>query len=310
MLKRIPEIFIQPFPHWEKIEFFRKLFYAFLLINAISLLPIAHEIFGYDGIVGAGGWNTKYPWYAQGSKALVNVLSHPLHGSNPWITYVFVYGQILFLITGLINVLPKLSSLLVYFFTVNLFLKGYLMFTGGEALVNILLFYLIFIQRSDRKSEKRSEPYFSPLQNLLNNTFYWVVLIQVCVLYFLSALYKLTDEYWVGGEAMMYVSRVDSFSGDTIRFIFADSPILSIIATYLALLYQGLFPILVWVKRIKGPFLLFGVLFHLGISFGMGIFTFGIIMIITYVLFLDIKQIRSLKKWIGTKFRIRQAENA
>ena len=295
MIKRIPEIFTQPFPHWNKMYVFKKLLYGFLLINAFSLLPIAHELFANDGIVGAAGWNTKYPWYAQGSRAFLNVLSHPLTATYPWVYLVFVYGQIIALIGNVLNWWPKLTSVLIYFFTVNLFLKGYLMFTGGEALVNILTFYLIFIQRSD-KGGRRSEPKFTFLQNLLNNTFYWVILIQVCVLYLFSTLYKLIDPVWVSGEALMYIARIDGFSGGVMNALFADSPLVSVIFSYATLLKKGLFPILVWMKRIKVPFLMVGVLFHLGIAFGMGVFTFGIIMIITYCLFLEKTQIERIAK--------------
>mgnify|MGYP000611757988 CR=1 FL=1 len=301
MIGKIAEIFIQPFPHWEKIDFFRKVLYVFLLVNAISLLPIATEIFAYDGIVGSSGWNTTYPWYMQGSRVLVNVLSHPLNSSNTWISNVFVYGQIAALIAGIFNFMPRLMSVIVYFLTVNLFLKGYLMFTGGEALVNILLFYLIFVQRSNHG---KATPTFSTLQNVLNNTFYWVILIQICVLYFFSTAYKLIDEFWLNGEALMYISRVDAFSSGIMRWLFADNPTVSLIATYSVLLYQSLFPILVWFKRIKVPFLLVGVVFHLSISFGMGVFTFGILMILTYLLFLDQSQIRTIRKMFKRKTKV------
>lgn len=304
MIKRVPEIFTQPFEHWEKVDFFRKVLYAFLLFNALTLLPIAYEAFGYNGIVGATGWNTAYPWYKLGSKALLNVLSHPLNASNTWIMYVFVFGQIITLITGLFNFLPKISAVLIYFFTVNLFLKGYLMFTGGEVLISILLFYFIFIQRSN---SGRGEPItFSPLQNLLNNTFYWVVLIQICLVYVMSTLYKLNDPAWVNGDALMYISRVDVFSGGFMRLLFEDNPTLSMIGTYGVLLYQGLFPLLIWVKKIKVPYLILGVIIHLMIALAMGIFTFGIVMIITYILFLDQGQVKGVKN----RLRIRKIKEA
>ena len=301
MLKRIPEIFFKPFPYWEKIDFFRKVLYVFLLFNAVSLLPITSELFGYNGIVGSVGWNTSFPWYEQGSKGLLNVLNHPSNSGYPWLAYLFVYGQIVLLISGLFNFLPRITSLLLYFVTANLFVKGYLMFTGGEALVSILLFYLIFIQQASRSQMAKGLPRFSDLQNVLNNTFFWIILIQICILYFFSNLYKLMDPHWLSGDTLMYISRVDAFSSSTMRALFADHPTLSLIGTYVVLLYQGLFPVLVWIKRIKIPFLILGVLIHISIAFGMGIFTFGIVMILTYFLFLDTEQIQWIKKCFSRK---------
>lgn len=85
------------------------------------------------------------------------------------------------------------------------------------------------------------------------------------------------------------------------RWLFAENQTLSKIATYAVLMYQGLFPLIVWFKKVKIPFLLFGVLMHLGIAFGMGIFTFGIVMCLVYLPFLSADQIEKLRA--GFSFR-------
>lgn len=277
---------------------FRKLLYILLLVNALSLLPIIYELYAYDGLVGTRGWNTDVPLYRQGSYALINILSHPANGSYWWVFLVFVFGQVAFLILGLLRKFPRLSAVMVFFFTINLNHKGYLAFTGGEVLVHYMLFYLMFIHQP-----KDKEGGFGIMQNVLNNTFYWILLGQVCVLYLMSGMYKLFDEHWVAGEAMMYVSRIETFESFMTQ-PFQNSPFLSAIATYSALVYQLLFSVLVWFRRIKIPFLLFGVLFHLVIAFGMGLFTFGMIMILSYFLFLDEDQIERLK---GKFFRRKAA---
>ncbi len=300
MLDRLAYQFIRPFPFGEKVAFFRKVFYFFLLINALSLLPIAYELYGYHGIVGTGGWNTSVPWYGQGSRVLINFLSHPINAGRPWIMLIFVVGQILALILGIVKVWPRLMAVLIYFFTANLFVKGYLAFTGGEALMSLLLFYLIFIEDPTAKSNRVGGTSF--LQNVLNNTFYWIIIIQVMILYFFSTLYKLTDGHWLDGSAMMYIARVDAFSGESMRFLFSDSPTLSLIVTYLVLLYQGLFPVLVWIKPLKIQFLTVGIALHLGIAFGMGIFTFGIIMCLVYLLFLEEDGIVKIRKFLSRFF--------
>jgi len=292
MIGKISHIFNRPFEHFEKVDFFRKVLYLFLLLNALLLLPIAQDLFGYHGLIGTRGWNTNLPLYRQGTHGLINILSHPGNGSYGWFYLVFVFGQITFLISGLLNFWPKISSFFVYFFTVNLFLKGYLAFTGGEVLVNFLLFYLMFIHK------RKGEGPFSDLQNILNNTFYWILLIQICILYFFSAFYKMYDPNWTSGEAIMYISRIDNYSSAPFEWLFGDRLWLSMIATYLTLAYQILFPLLVWFKKVKTPFLIIGVVFHLGIAFGMGIFSFGIIMIIVYILFLDLKQIKRMKSYL------------
>ena len=301
MFKSIPYLFIKPFDNWYKIELFRRALYIFLFLNTLSLLPVAEEIWGYNGVSGARGWDFSIPTYQQGSFAIINFLSHPINNSQTWIFVVFIVGQLTFLITGFLRFLPKLSSIMVYFFTVNLFLKGHLMFTGGEVLLNLILFYIMFIQNNNSPKFKfnwrinsNEITQFSFFQNLLNNTFFYMILIQVCTVYFFSSIYKLMDENWLSGEALMYISSIDVFSSGMNRFLFAENPNIALIFTYFSLAYQCLFPILVWVKKIKGFYLLIGILMHLGIAFGMGLFSFGIIMCLVYIPFLSTNQLSGI----------------
>jgi hypothetical protein len=303
MLNKLPEIFLRPFPYWDKVNFFRKTLYLFLLINALVLLPIIEEIYGYHGIIGGVGWDLAEPWYSMGSRAFLFILNHPINSGHGWIMYVFVIGQIFALIAGLWNFYPKLASVLVYFFTANLFNRAYLVFTGGEVLITLLLFYLMFIHTSNSKGQQKEAPAFTLIQTTLNNTFYWILLLQVVVLYLFSTIYKMTDPLWMNGSALMYISELSFFSGDAMSYLFSDNLILSQVFTYLVLFYQGLFPILVWVKQIKIPYLILGVAIHLGIAWWMGIFTFGITMCISYILFLTPNQLVKLKLFFARPLR-------
>ncbi len=289
-MRSIAKIFSSDFRHWDRIDFFRKVLYLFLFINTLTLLPIAWEIWSYNGITGSRGF------YWTGSYSLLNVLSHPKNSSWEWVYILFIIGQLTFLATGFLNKWPRISALLVYFFTVNLFLKGSIMFTGGEVLVNFLLFYLIFIQKPKDGSK------YGFFQNVLNNTFYRIILIQICLCYFFSFWYKLYDENWMSGEAMMYIARIDHFSSAMMRWLFAENEGLSMIATYLTLIYLGAFPILIWFKKLKLLVLLLGVLIHLAISLLMGIFAFGMIMILCYLLFVEDRHL----EWIRAKVKLKR----
>ncbi len=280
MIKSIPYYFTKPFSQGKKVAFFRRVLYIFLLINTITLFPSVTDIFGYNGIAGTRGFS----WNGLG--AFFNLLSHPINVKHEWIAWFFVIGQMISIIFSLLRIWPVLASIGVYFFTINLFTKAGLFITGGEVLINILLFYLIFIR------ENKQGSYF---QNIINNTVYYIILIQICVLYFFSTYFKLIDENWVNGMALTYVSKIVFYSSDLFYEIVNSSEILARIMTWSVLAYQGLFFIMVWIKKVKIPFLIYGVIMHLAISFGMGIFSFGIIMIITYILFLDDHHIDRLR---------------
>jgi len=61
---------------------------------------------------------------------------------------------------------------------------------------------------------------------------------------------------------------------------------LCVFLTYATIIYQLLFPMLIWFRRFKIYFFSFGIIQHLLIAFGMGLFSFGVIMAICYILFL------------------------
>jgi hypothetical protein len=293
----IPELFTRDFPFLDKVDFFRRVLYVLLFINSLTLLPILNDLFSYYGLPGHGAWNTDVPIYLQGSKGLLNILSHPATSDRDWVYMIVFGGQLVFLALGFFRILPVLSSIAVYITTANLFLKGGVAFTGGEGLVNIMLFYLMFVHKP------KSQGFMGDLQNIVNNTFYWIMLLQICVLYLFSGMYKLFDQHWMDGTAVMYVSRIEVFSSGLVS-LFKEHYWLSAIATYSVIFYQLFFAFAVWTKKYKIPFLIYGVVFHLLISFGMGIFNFGWIMIVMYLLFLDDNQLEKLKSFFRRKKRL------
>ena len=114
------------------------------------------------------------------------------------------------------------------------------------------------------------------------------------------------DLHWLKGESIYYIAKIDTFSSAGLKYLLDDNMWLSKLLTYAVLFYQGSFAIIVWIKRIKIPFLILGMIIHISISIGMGIFAFGIFMSISYLLFLEPHQINRLKKMLKFKKIIKQ----
>jgi len=108
---------------------------------------------------------------------------------------------------------------------------------------------------------------------------------QICLVYFFSALAKLHDENWLNGTAVLMTSQVDHFSLPIISNNAARFTFLLVFLNYLVLFYQVLFPIVIWIKKIKKTFIVIGILMHLYIAFVMGLVSFGLIMILPYIYF-------------------------
>lgn len=254
-------------PGTEAANLFRKSLYVYLLFNCIQLLPAMPTLYG------GGSWIIPYHYTRFSVETLVNLLSLPALENLYWLFFLF---QALACLCGLFSVAPRICAVVVWLTTVNLNNRVYLMNTGGEQLVNILLFYLMFV--SSGKEER------TPVRNVFDNTFIAACKIQVLMVYALSALFKILQPEWRNGSALFYVFQMDEF---TLPFLKEWSYIEFFVKvlTYFSLLYQLLFPALIFTRKVKKPLLIAGTALHVGIAFCIGLFNFSLVMICCYSLF-------------------------
>ena len=174
-------------------------------------------------------------------------------------------------------------DVIIYIIVININAKLYTSLTAGDPLLSNLCFLSIFL----RKNFTIQKTFWGDLSVLLHNVSFIALISQICIVYFYSALAKWVDADWLNGEAVNLVNMTHHYSPalliDHASFLYP----VSFVLTYVVLLYQTLFPVLIWFKKIKKPFLFMGIIMHLYIAFMMGLFFFGLIMAITYVLFFD-----------------------
>lgn len=178
-----------------------------------------------------------------------------------------------------------LIDLCIYFIIININSKIYTSLTAGDPLLANMCFLMSFL----RKDFARKETFYGDLSVLLHNVSFVALIIQVCIVYAYSALAKWVDTDWQNGTAVDIVNRTYHYSRLFIVHHADGLFSLSFILSYVVLVYQSLFPVLVWFKSIKKHFLTIGVIMHLYIAFVMGLFFFGLIMALTYLLFYDFK---------------------
>lgn len=174
-------------------------------------------------------------------------------------------------------------DIIVYFLIININMKTYTSCTAGDPLFMNLCFLSIFL----RNDFTRAHGAWGDLKVLLHNFSFWALIVQVCIVYFYSAFAKWNDSDWTSGEAIHLVNQARHYSNWFLVKNADSIHMLSILLTYFVLIYQSAFPAFVFLPRIKRYFLHLGVLMHLYISFVMGLFFFGLIMALTYVLFYD-----------------------
>lgn len=196
------------------------------------------------------------------------------HSLFPWVYYphlllAFV-SMFQFRWVFVFRFLTWISGVLLFYGGVNAFNASYLM---------MLLFAFYCIPVNTGRA--------GGIQIVLNQLSRTAVIVQICMVYFLSALYKLSGDMWLHGEAIYYTLELDRFSREWIQSSgITQSKWLMCTLNYFALGYQLLFPVLVFIRRISTPVLVVGIVFHLTTAMVMHLWDFGTAMLISYLIFI------------------------
>jgi len=262
---------------FHSLHLMRLAIYVYLLYISIILLPNAANIWGPDSMV------YPYPVDVYSTSFLFNLLFHP--AIAPYF-YWILFLQMIFLVLGIFSIYPRLSAVMIYILTSNLSNRMYMMNTAGEQLLLLLLFYLMFFSV---KEEKKTE-----FQHLINNIAAMACFFQLVMLYFFSGIYKLYGPEWLNGSALFLTIMMDEFSHPLIKNNLIENNFLLTMGTYVTLIYQLVFPLIIWFKNIRKYFLLIGLILHFSIAIILGIFDFGIIMMISYLMYIENEKARSI----------------
>jgi hypothetical protein len=114
----------------------------------------------------------------------------------------------------------------------------------------------------------------------------YVIRFQVAVIYLSTGLYKLGGVQWRHGTALHYVLNNNAFA----RFPTPPSPewtTLLVLGTYLTLLWELAFPLLVAFRRTRVPAIGLGIVLHLGMWITMELGPFPWVMLASYLAFLS-----------------------
>ncbi len=185
--------------------------------------------------------------------------------------------QIGALICSIFTRFKGISGVVAYVTSASIINSTYVFNSGGHHLILMILFFLIFI------NEENTAEY--TWRNAINRGAFLAIQIQVCLMYFISALFKLTGESWVEGTAMWQSIMIHEYSW-IMSDLFSGNNGVLILGTWFLLIYQLSFPILIWLRPLRKWILLIGVGVHLFIAVGMGLFNFGLAMMVAYSVFM------------------------
>ena len=124
---------------------------------------------------------------------------------------------------------------------------------------------------------------------------------QVSLIYLSSALWKLLYPTWRDGSAVYWALNVNTFHRFPWPLPVAAEPFV-VVLTWTTLLFELLFPVLVWFRATRIATLVLGIGLHLGLLIMLELGPFSLVMIACYIAFLDPHQVAESRWWRRPRF--------
>ncbi|ERM81683.1 hypothetical protein P872_19495 [Rhodonellum psychrophilum GCM71 = DSM 17998] len=268
-----------------------------ILKNSIFYLPMAEQLFGGDAIV-----PIEFFW--------INLTSYNLS----FLAYPFElqYAPQLYLITLIV-----LSSLFIFaigkrfvgaILFIGILVLGYrnnLVLDGSDNVIMVTMPFLLISNAFNHLTLTINRQYIN-FSNLIPDVIiknilmigHYGIMIQICIVYFFTALHKLQGEVWLNGTAVYYTMRVNEFRATDYNILLTKNHYFVVLSTYFTVFWELSFAFLVWGKYSKYIILFLGVILHLGIWIFMRIDNFSWVLIASYFVFISNKDYFKILRFI------------
>jgi hypothetical protein len=230
-------------------------------------------------------------------------------------------GNTIFLVSLLLlglGIYPRLSAFVASVLHISFLHRNIGAGYGMDAIATFYLLYLCLADYRDRPAGFHAQaqvhtahdnhphsPEHAPapaqdIRSVLGSMAFRLAQIQLCVIYGYSGLHKLKGVYWWKGEGVWSV--LANFQMARFDFTWASHfPALLTAMSFTSLFWEVYFPALIWIRPLRYPFLVFGVLFHLGIGIAISIPFFAMLMILIYILFIDASHCAALERFFRSR---------
>lgn len=248
------------------VALFRVAFGLLVLANLAILAPDWLIWYGVEGVLSPEGAARVFP----GPRLdLLTVLPGGDRGVRAffWVAVGAAVGLT-------VGCLTRTSALVVFLVLVSLAHRNPLILNGGDTLMRVVGFLLIFapagralsvdrLWRTLRGRDDGTPPRAAPwVQRLIQ--------IQVTVVYLSTVGWKAQGETWADGTALYYATRLVEFQRFPVPWLFEDLWVLRLL-TWASLFAELALGTLVWIRELRYPVLLVGATLHLGIEYAMNI---------------------------------------
>lgn len=258
----------------QSLRWARRLVYLWIFVNYAILSTEAAFFYSKEAYIPSTNFS-DFSWFEKIFRLLSIV---PLEKGYP----IFLGLILCFSVLAFFEKLPRISALIVYMLMMNLDNKAPVILDGGNNLIHLIAFYLIFV------NPKKNQ---SPLSITVTNLATLMIKIQVTFVYATAGLLKVMGPLWNKGVALYYTMGVSEYGNAAIFKLFSQFPVLLAAMTLGTILFQISLPYLIWLRPWRPYIVATGTCLHLSISFVMGLFMFGMAMCVSYSFFSEDKEI-------------------
>jgi hypothetical protein len=223
--------------------------------------------------------------------------------NDSWIngSFWFFLGFAALLTIGLWT---RVSSVMVFLTLASIQQRNLFVTHAGDTFLRVAGFFLIFapagaafsVDRLLQIHAGKQDPALQPRSPWAQR----MIQFELSLLYFVSFWWKSMGTPWVNGTALYYVNHLEEIR----RFRLPDwvqLPIVLKLLTWLTLALEFSLGVLIWIKELRYPLLLIGLLFHLCLEYWLNIPMIQWDVLIAYVLFVDPADLEKGLSWIARK---------
>lgn len=253
-----------------RIELFFKGWYLIVLVKLLWLGPLFQDLMEFQNVTG------KIVFPGLPSASLTRLLI------------------ILVLLTGIVLKRHYLLSIVIFLATLLAHRLTHEVVNGGDLVILFFMFLGIFCNDSPRAANGSASRTY---QIAITNFNIFLGQIQIAIIYLVSGWDKLISPQWRDASALFNLLHVDFYATNWVhRLIDGLSTPVLVSISWLVILFELLFSLLVWFPRTRYYVLGAGVLFHLFIGIGLSLPDFALVMTWCYLLFIRDQDISIITK--------------
>jgi len=266
------------------IAVFRILFGLVVLQMGWFLSGDLHWYFGEKAIVSQAANNA---WNGMPRLNVIELLPH----TNVTLDVLFA----MFMLAALCLTLgfcTRLSAIIVYLGLISIDARNSLIFTGADNVMRVEAFLLMFSQCGKALSldllinrKLKGQPLWAPAAPE-NPWALRLLQVQIALVYWAAYSTKVCGGTWVSGTAVYYITHIVEENKYALPYLY-DHRWTSQYLGYLTLFGEFCLCILIWIKELRLPIIIMGIVMHLFFDFTLIIPQFQTIMIVSLMCFIE-----------------------